>query len=319
MSKPTLTEAGFQEAADSLGVEVAAIKAVAEIESRGSGFLPDGRPTILFERHKFHKFTKGKFDQSHPDISSSSAGGYGKGGSHQWDRYNEAHSLDPDAAKKSCSWGKFQIMGFNFAEAGFESVSDFVDSMNVSEDEQLKAFVNFVDANGLAGELKRHDWAGFAKGYNGADYKINKYDTKLASAYRKYQNAPVADEPGSPVTATVSVSPAGNVDVQTSTDSPKDVPGAQVTQENATTVTPSKPTLLEQIKDISIPAGLGTVLATIGKVFMSIPPWAWALIIVVIILSTVYLIVERRKMALAKTLKAGDIAADPAKNNIWFS
>src|SRR5690554_4118721 len=38
-------------AAQALGVEPAAIKAVNEVESRGRGFLPDGRPVILFERH----------------------------------------------------------------------------------------------------------------------------------------------------------------------------------------------------------------------------------------------------------------------------
>jgi peptidoglycan hydrolase-like protein with peptidoglycan-binding domain len=39
--------------ANDLGVEVAAIKAVYVIESRGKGFLPDGRPKILFEGHIF--------------------------------------------------------------------------------------------------------------------------------------------------------------------------------------------------------------------------------------------------------------------------
>jgi site-specific recombinase XerC len=34
--------------------------------------------------------------------------------------------------------------------------------------------------------LHNNDWAGFAKRYNGPGYKKNKYDTKLASAYRKW-------------------------------------------------------------------------------------------------------------------------------------
>jgi hypothetical protein len=119
------------------------------------------------------------------------------------------------------------------------------------------------------------------------------------------------------VTTKVSVTPQGGVDVETATDKKPDAP-AEITPDTATVVTPSKPSLLDQAKDISIPAGLGGVLATIGKVFMSIPPWAWALIIIAIILSAVYLINERHKRALAKTLKAADVAADPNKNNIWF-
>lgn len=39
----------------------------------------------------------------------------------------------------------------------------------------------------LVDELQRHDWAGFARGYNGAGYKRNNYDEKLRQAYNKYK------------------------------------------------------------------------------------------------------------------------------------
>ena len=49
-----VTEKDFQECADTLGVEVAALKAVVEVEcSSKGGFLVDGRPRILFEGHIF--------------------------------------------------------------------------------------------------------------------------------------------------------------------------------------------------------------------------------------------------------------------------
>ena len=41
----------------------------------------------------------------------------------------------------------------------------------------------FLKANGLISKLQRHDWAGFARGYNGSAYAKNQYDTKLAVAY----------------------------------------------------------------------------------------------------------------------------------------
>ena len=182
----TLTEDDFKQAAELLKCEVAAIKAVAEVESRGAGFMPDGRPTILFERHKFHSFTNGAFAATHPDISRKSAGGYGAGGAHQWDRFNQAAALNNTAAIKSCSWGKFQLMGFNFANCGFATLQDFHAAMLKSEGEQLKAFCHFITASGLAGALRNHKWAAFARGYNGKNYKINKYDTKLAAAYKKH-------------------------------------------------------------------------------------------------------------------------------------
>jgi len=181
-----LNEDDYQQAADLLKCDIAAIKAVAEVESRGAGFLPDGRPKILFERHKFRSFTGGKYDATNPDISNKKPGGYGAGGTHQWDRFNVAAALDQTAAIKACSWGKFQVMGFNFEVCGFASVDDFFAAMQKSEGEHLKAFCNFIAGNNLGGALRNHQWATVAAGYNGADYKINQYDTKLAAAYKKY-------------------------------------------------------------------------------------------------------------------------------------
>lgn len=181
-----LSEDDYQQAADLLKCDIAAIKAVAEVESRGAGFLPDGRPKILFERHKFRSFTGGKYDASNPDISNKTPGGYGAGGTHQWDRFKVAAALDQSAAIKACSWGKFQLMGFNFQVCGFSNLDDFYAAMQKSEGEHLKAFCNFIAGNNLGGALRNHQWATLAAGYNGADYKINQYDTKLAAAYKKY-------------------------------------------------------------------------------------------------------------------------------------
>lgn len=66
-----LSEADYDEAAGTLGCEVAAVKAVAEAESGGRiAFDSKNRPVILFERHKFHKHTGGKFSASYSWISS---------------------------------------------------------------------------------------------------------------------------------------------------------------------------------------------------------------------------------------------------------
>jgi hypothetical protein len=183
---PSLTEDDYNQAAAKLGCSVAAVKAVSEVESGPHGaFLPSGDPVILFERHKFHKFTNGKYDQSNPNISNKLAGGYGPV-SAQHGRYQEAAALDPDAAIMSCSWGRFQVMGFHWKDLGYPSLKDFVDAMYVSEGNQLDAFVRYVVKNGLANHLKNKNWAAFAQGYNGAEYKKNQYDTKLAAAYKKF-------------------------------------------------------------------------------------------------------------------------------------
>lgn len=193
MSK-LLTEGDYKAAAKQLKCDVAAIKAVAEVESNGNGFLSDGKVKILFEGHIFHKYTDGKFDAKHPTISYPrwTTKFYAKGatadirGQGELKRLKEAMALDRKAALMSASYGKFQIMGFNFALCGFITVEDFYKSMQINEGEQLKAFCHYIINISLADELRNHYWAEFAKRYNGPDYKKNKYDIKLALAYAKY-------------------------------------------------------------------------------------------------------------------------------------
>lgn len=189
-----LTESDFKEAAEILNCDVAAIKAVAEVESSGHGFLSDGRVKILFEGHQFYKHTKGAYSESYPTICYKkwTKQHYSKGpnadvrGAGELTRLEQAISLDREAALKSASYGKFQIMGFNFGACDFDDVEEFYEAMQASEGAQLKAFCCFIKANKLDNYLRKHQWANFARGYNGPAYAENKYDKKLAAAYAKY-------------------------------------------------------------------------------------------------------------------------------------
>lgn len=95
-------------------------------------------------------------------------------------------TLNSTEALKSTSWGRFQIMGFNYRASGFSNVGEFVRTMFSSERKQLDAFVNFVKHKGLEKHLLALNWAEFAKGYNGSKYADNQYDTKLQKAFEKY-------------------------------------------------------------------------------------------------------------------------------------
>lgn len=183
--KTRLTEEDFKAAAQSLGVPVAAIKAVAEVEAPGPGFLPSGEPRILFERHKFHRHTNGRYDRTHPNISNPKWGGYGPE-SAQHGRLQQAVALDRDAALKSASWGKFQILGENYEQAGFGTLQGFINAMYASEADHLEAFVNFIRADKrLHAALKALDWRTFARIYNGSAYAQHGYHTRLADAFRE--------------------------------------------------------------------------------------------------------------------------------------
>lgn len=186
MTKPPLTPSDFRRAASRLGCSVPAIMAVAEVESKGSGFLASGEPTILFEPHIFARYSNNKFNLSHPDLSYPKwkSGAYGAVTA-QHGKLARAVALNRTAALMACSWGKFQVMGFNWQACGYPSLQAFVSAMYRSEADHLDAFVGYVIKRGLADELQRRDWAGFAYGYNGAGYAQNQYDVKMARAYAR--------------------------------------------------------------------------------------------------------------------------------------
>ena len=188
-----LTAAGVSQFLADTGAAEADLWAVLSVETSGCGFLPDRRPKILFERHKFHALTGGAYDQSHPDVSAPSAGGYGLGGANQYNRLAEAVTLDRQAALRSTSWGIGQIMGLNAAQAGFTDAEAMIAGMMDAEDCQLAAMAAYLNATRLAACLARHDWVGFALGYNGADYARHNYDGLLRQFHGRYAGGPMPD------------------------------------------------------------------------------------------------------------------------------
>jgi hypothetical protein len=178
-----LSTAGLNQTVERLGVDLPTVWALLSVETSGCGYLPDRRPTILYERHLFHKLTQGRFADG--DISAPTAGGYGRLGESQYDRLNRAAALNRDAALKATSWGLGQVLGRNFKEAGYQNVEDMVVQMVASEDQQLSAVCGFIESNKLSAALRKRDWAGFASRYNGPAYKKNKYDVRLSAEYEK--------------------------------------------------------------------------------------------------------------------------------------
>jgi len=184
------SETDYLAAAAKLGCEVAAILAVARVEAAAEGgFLPSEEPLVLFERHLFHRFTQGAWDASHPGVSNPQPGGYGSIGS-QHARLQEASELDREAALRAASWGLFQILGNNWAACGYPNLQAFVNAMYRSVADHLRAFCGFVAADAaLLAALRRRDWPSFARGYNGPDYRRNRYDEKLAAGYASASRA----------------------------------------------------------------------------------------------------------------------------------
>lgn len=188
------TESDYQAAAQRLQVPVAAIKAVADVESNGVTHWANGLVPLLFEAHWFSHFTDHRYDADHPGISS-----YGwnpslyRGGPAEYDRLEEAKALDKKGALQSASWGAFQIMGMHWRTLGYASVDAFVDAMQLPAG-QLEAFVRFIERNPpLADAMLRRDWFNFAAHYNGTG-NVDYYAGKIAAAFDR-QSGPATPLP----------------------------------------------------------------------------------------------------------------------------
>lgn len=206
-----LTAADFQAAMSQLGCSYAQIRAVDEVES-GGGWFTDVRadilaldgdggfldgphlPKILFEAHIFDRQTGGRFRAKQPNLSSARWNrALYVGGQGEWVRLHRAMLLDREAALKSASVGRYQIMGFNHAAAGFSSVESYWAAMKQSERAHLDAFVAFIRKSGLVNGLRRisnfhADCIPFARAYNGPGYAkhVPGYHVRLARAHKKW-------------------------------------------------------------------------------------------------------------------------------------
>lgn len=350
-----LTNEDFCRAAKRLKCKVAAVKAVSEVESRGEGFYTNGFPVILFERHKFKKYTNGKYNKTHPHLSGP-AGNYGSAGQNQRNKFNEAFALNPEAAMLSCSWGKFQIMGFNYEVCGYKSVGAFVDAMKESEGKQLDAFVSFVISNGLDKHLRNLNWSAFASGYNGSGYKKNKYDTKMASAFVKFEkegldcaelvkktvsNEPIVEKLGEVLTEPNELAEelkevakdVENVNINVNT--PPKIETPTVTLDRPVVVEKEEPkgtsgwgAWVSNIRAQVAAAGIG--VPALGSLAFITNPTFWYVVAGIVVFAalvslTVYIASmhikskekrERERFAHEETLKKMEIYADPTKYNV---
>jgi len=192
-----LTADDFRRAAEALNVPVATIRAVAEVEAAGRGFLPDGRPQILYESHIFGRLTNhrhGAAVDSRGRALSSRVWDrtlYGAAGAWQHDgRLAPAAQLDWEAGHRACSWGLFQVLGTNAEAVGWPGIREFVEAMMTGgAAAHLEAFAGFIRANNLAGYLRNRRWRDFARRYNGPGFAANQFDKRLAEAYRRFRSA----------------------------------------------------------------------------------------------------------------------------------
>lgn len=180
-----------------IGVGEDEIHAVLDVEAGGSGFDAQGRVKALYEPHKAYALSNGAI---RAELVSKGLA-YPKWGQQpypkdSYPRILKALAIDETVALNATSWGLGQIMGFNHTAAGYPSALAMVEAFAEDEEAHLEAMIRFIIANGLDDEIRRHDWAGFARGYNGSGYAKNAYDKKLAAAFARW--AKIKDTPYPP-------------------------------------------------------------------------------------------------------------------------
>ncbi len=193
-----LSEEDYKEVAEELGVEVAAIKAIVDIEAGQAqdGFFQPGKPIINFDVKMYRKFApkhkvsisdakkKAPVIFARPNISR-----YGSYQAAQYARLDAARSIDETSALESAFWGMFQIGGFNWKICGCDSVGQFVEIMSQSERAQLELFARLIKNCGMLEYLQKKQWLKFALRYNGPKAKARKYHTRIAAAYARHKAA----------------------------------------------------------------------------------------------------------------------------------
>lgn len=187
-------------AAKMLGTDGAHLRAVLQVETAGSGFDPQGRPRMLFEPHVFYRLLKSPgHDPSQLRVAVNVGVAYPHQGAQPYPRdsypqLERAMMISETSALMSASWGIGQVMGENYARAGYPSVQAMVLAACDGEVSQLLAMARFIRASkGMLLALQTDDWEAFATSYNGlGSYKA--YGFKLETAYLDITAlAPAAD------------------------------------------------------------------------------------------------------------------------------
>ncbi|WP_150539442.1 N-acetylmuramidase family protein, partial [Actinobacillus vicugnae] len=197
---PVLEE-HYELLAKELGVEKEVLKAVAEVESRGEGFINVNgvrKAKILYERHYMYRLLRDEknystehltklVNEDQDIINKRMSEKYGTS-LYQYTRLEKAKKIDNYSAIKSCSWGRFQVMGIYYDKGGYVSPSEFERAMHLCDLQQFVYFKNYLKkvAPSIIPAMKSKDWARIARIYNGPDYSKNQYDIKMKSAYNKY-------------------------------------------------------------------------------------------------------------------------------------
>lgn len=186
----------IKDAAKRLRCEEATLLAILEVESGGDPFDAKGRLIILPEKHVFWRELpqnlRARAQALGLAVRGWSRGNYGglggKGDDRRWTRLRAMVNLHETAGFRSASYGGPQIMGFNHQAVGYPTVTQFVEAMAAGEENQIAAFVAFLESVGLAEALRQRDFRTVARRYNGSG-QVTRYAGMMERAYQRIKGS----------------------------------------------------------------------------------------------------------------------------------
>lgn len=174
--------------AEEMHVPLANIIAVFNVESRGAGFGPDGRLTVLYEPHVAYKYARRpkEAQAEAPDlfypkwidpksIRKSMPHAYRTTQAERWDMIARAAKIDFNAAVCGVSWGRFQVMGYWATKLDFTDPLHMIEHMYEGEHNHLDVFFRYCTMAGLMNALRKGDW-----------YAFSRYNSSLVAKRREY-------------------------------------------------------------------------------------------------------------------------------------
>lgn len=174
----------WTQAANALGCDVAAVKAVFEVEAAGRFYEASGKLPRRFEPHHFPSQYRSTIGFTVAKGQAAWRASLALATSARRRMFDIAFGIDSEAAHDASSYGAPQIMGFNAELAGHTSATAMVHAFEQSADNQILAFVAFIQNAGLASHIRSHNWLALAAGYNG-DGQAAVYAARIESAYRR--------------------------------------------------------------------------------------------------------------------------------------
>lgn len=202
----TQTRNEIETVAARIGVEPAALLAIAEVEAAGRAYATvSGRkePLIRFEGHYFdRRLPSSKRAAAREAGLADPKAGTVKNPTSQtarWAMLAKAAAIDHKAAHESVSWGLGQVMGAHWEWLGYPGIDALVAEARSGVSGQISLMARYIDKAGLAAAIRRRDWVAFARAYNGPSYKHHGYDRKIAEAHSKYAGETAAVPPVVPV------------------------------------------------------------------------------------------------------------------------